>query len=71
MIMIVEGIIFYLAAVVFQEGIVDSSRAVFTSTMSIIFAAVGVGQNSQFMPDMAKAKLAGAGIFDIIESKDE
>jgi hypothetical protein len=32
---------------------------------------MGVGQNSQFMPDMAKAKLAGAGIFDILESKGE
>ena len=39
--------------------------------MSIIFAAMGVGQNTQFMPDMAKAKVSGAGIFDIIEGKDE
>jgi len=27
---------------------------------------MGVGQNSQFMPDMAKGKLAAAGLFDII-----
>jgi len=39
--------------------------------MSIIFAAVGVGQNTQFMPDLAKAKVAGAGIFNILETKDE
>jgi ABC-type multidrug transport system fused ATPase/permease subunit len=32
---------------------------------------MGVGQNSQFMPDLGKAKVAGAGIFDIIESKGE
>jgi hypothetical protein len=32
---------------------------------------MGVGQNSAFMPDMAKAKVAGASIFDILESKDE
>jgi hypothetical protein len=36
---------------------------VYTATLSVIFAAMGAGQNSQFMPDMAKAKLAGAGIF--------
>jgi ATP-binding cassette, subfamily B (MDR/TAP), member 1 len=66
MIMIVEGIIFYLAALLFQDGQVESGRAVFTAVMSIIFAAMGVGQNSQFMPDMAKAKVSGAGIFDII-----
>ena len=71
MIMIVEGIIFYIAAVLFQDGQVESGRAVFTAVMSIIVAAMGVGQNSQFMPDLAKAKVSGAGIFDIIESKDE
>jgi ABC-type multidrug transport system fused ATPase/permease subunit len=66
MIMFVEGIIFYIAAVLFQNNQVDSGRAVFTAVFSVIFAAMGVGQNSQFMPDMAKAKLAGAGIFDIL-----
>lgn len=71
MIMFVWGIIFYLAAVLFQDGQVETGRAVYTAVMSIIFAAMGVGQNSQFMPDMAKAKVAGAGVFDIIESKDE
>lgn len=69
--MFVEGIIFFIAAILFQNNEVDSGRAVFTAVFSVIFAAMGVGQNSQFMPDMAKAKLAGAGIFDILESKDE
>jgi ABC-type multidrug transport system fused ATPase/permease subunit len=63
MIMFVEGVIFYIAAILFQDNQVDSGRAVFTAVLSVIFAAMGVGQNSQFMPDMAKAKLAGAGIF--------
>lgn len=71
MIMIVEGVIFYLAALVFQQGMVTSSRDVFTAVNAIIFAAIGVGQNTQFMPDMAKAKSSGAGIFDILETKDE
>ena len=55
----------------FQDNQGDSGRAVFTAVFSVIFAAMGVGQNSQFMPDMAKAKLAGAGIFEILESKGE
>ena len=71
MIMFVEGLIFYLAALLFQDGQVESSRAVFTAVFSVIFAAMGVGQNTQFLPDMAKSKVAGAGIFDIIEAKDE
>lgn len=71
MIMFVEGIIFFIAALLFQDNQVTDSRAVFTAVMSVIFAAMGVGQNTQFMPDMAKAKFAGAGIFDILESKGE
>lgn len=69
--MFVEGVIFFLAAILFQDNQVESGRAVFTAVLSVIFAAMGVGQNSQFMPDMAKAKLAGAGIFEILESKGE
>ena len=66
-----EGVIFFLAAILFQDNQVESGRAVFTAVLSVIFAAMGIGQNSQFMPDMAKAKLAGAGIFEILESKGE
>ena len=71
MIMFVEGIIFLLAAILFYHNQVADGRAVFTATFSIIFAAMGIGQNSQFMPDMAKAKVAGAGIFDVLESQGE
>lgn len=70
MIMLVEGLVFFIAALLFQDGQVESGRAVFAAVFSIIFAAMGVGQNSAFLPDMAKSKIAGAGVFDIIESKD-
>jgi ABC-type bacteriocin/lantibiotic exporter with double-glycine peptidase domain len=66
MIMFVGGVIFFIAAILYQDNQVTDGQAVFTATLSVIFAAMGVGQNSQFMPDMAKAKLAGAGIFDIL-----
>lgn len=69
MIMFVYGIIFYISAILFQDHQVESSRAIFTAVFSIIFAAMGVGQNSAFMPDMGKAKAAGVSIFDIIETK--
>jgi ABC-type multidrug transport system fused ATPase/permease subunit len=71
MIMFVEGLIFFIAAILFQDNQVDSGQAVFTAVFSIIFAAMGVGQNTQLMPDMAKCKVAGVGIFDIIEGKGE
>ena len=70
MIMIVEGLTFWIAGLLFQEDLITDSKSIFIAIFSIIFAAMGVGQNSAFMPDMAKAKVAGASIFDILESKD-
>ena len=55
----------------FENGQIGEGKEVFIAIFSVIFAAMGVGQNSAFMPDMAKAKVAGASIFDIIESKTE
>jgi ABC-type multidrug transport system fused ATPase/permease subunit len=71
MIMIVEGLTFWFAGMLFQDGIIENGNSIFIAIFSVIFAAMGVGQNSTFMPDMAKAKVAGASIFDIIESKTE
>ena len=42
-IMFIEGIIFLIAAALFQDNQVDSGRAVFTAAFSVIFAAMGVG----------------------------
>lgn len=36
-----------------------------------MFAAAGVGNNSAYMPDMAKGKIAGVNVFDILETEDE
>ena len=55
----------------FEHGQIGEGKEVYIAIFSVIFAAMGVGQNSAFMPDMAKAKVAGASIFDIIESKTE
>lgn len=67
----VYGLVFYLAAVL-KVKVYDSSPAdIFISIFAIVFAAVGMGNNSALMPDMAKAKNAGANIFEIIESQDE
>ena len=40
--------------------------SVFISTFVIINAAQAIGKNSVFMPDIAKAKVAGVNIFDIL-----
>lgn len=69
--MFVEGLTFWIAAILFANLEIVEPKAIFIAIFSIIFAATGVGQNSQFMPDMGKAKISGASIYEIIESKDE
>lgn len=64
--MFVEGFTFWIAAVLIQNKIGSEDiggKQVFIAIFSIIFAALGVGQNSQFMPDMGKARKAGASMF--------
>ena len=67
--MVVEGLTFWFAGMLFQAGYIRQGSEVYIAIFSVLFAAMGVGQNSAFMPDMAKAKVAGSSIFDIIESK--
>ena len=64
--MFVEGLMFYIAAILYQNEMISESKSIYIAIFSIIFAAAGIGQNSAFMPDMAKCKLAGARIFDIL-----
>ena len=63
---------FLIAAVMFSKGVItDSSHDIFVAIFSIIYAANTVGQNSQHIPDIAKARRSGALLFDIIDTKDE
>lgn len=63
--MLVYGLIFYLAAVINEkvEGQKHTTSEIFTAIFAIVFAAVGMGNNSQMMPDMAKGKTAGASLY--------
>ncbi len=62
-ILFVEGLTFWIGAILFQNYMIEDPKAIYVAIFSIIFAAAGVGQNSQFMPDMGKAKHAGASVF--------
>lgn len=70
-VMLVEGLTFYIAAILFANNLIQNPESIYIAIFSVIFAAMGVGQNSQFMPDMGKAKNSGANIFEILEAKDE
>lgn len=72
-IMFVYGLIFYLAAVINEKvpGQWHEPQEIFTAIFAIVFAAVGMGNNTQMMPDMAKGKTAGASIYDILDTPDE
>lgn len=64
--MIIYGLIFYLAAVINVKVKEFPATDIFSSVFAIVFAAVGMGNNSQMMPDMAKGKIAGASLYDIL-----
>lgn len=64
--MVVEGIMFYIAAILFQNSVIIEPSAVYIAIFSVIFAAAGVGNNSAYMPDMAKSKIAGVRVFTIL-----
>lgn len=64
--MIVEGFTFWIAAILFANYQIEEPKAIYIAIFSIIFAAMGIGQNSAFMPDLGKAKLSGASIFEIL-----
>jgi len=61
--MFVEGFTFWIAAILFANGQIDEPKAIYIAIFSIIFASMGVGQNSQFMLDIGKAKISGACIY--------
>lgn len=72
-IMLVYGLIFYLAAVINEkvDGQKHSTSDIFTAIFAVVFAAVGMGNNTSLMPDMAKGKTAGANLYEILDEKDE
>lgn len=64
--MFVEGFTFWIAGILYANNQIDEPKGIYIAIMSIVFAAMGVGQNSAFMPDLGKAKLAGASLFEIL-----
>ena len=65
--MIVEGFIFWIIGAMYTNGIVTEDKgAIFVAIFAIIYSANTIGQNSQHLPDIARAKRSGAVLFDII-----
>lgn len=54
-----------------MSGQYHTPQEIFTSVFAVVFAAVGLGNNSQMMPDMAKGKTAGASLYEILDTQDE
>lgn len=70
-IVIVEGLVFWIAGLMYTKGVItDSSHSIFVALFAIIYAATTIGQNSQHMPDITRARRSGAILFDIIDTKD-
>lgn len=44
----------------------QSSNSIFVAIFAIIYSSNTIGQSSQHMPDLAKAKRSGAILFNIL-----
>jgi len=72
MIIIAEGLTLWIASILYSSGnILESQDAIFVSIFAIVYCSTSLGQSSQYMPDIARARRSGAILFDILEDKDE
>jgi ATP-binding cassette subfamily B (MDR/TAP) protein 1 len=59
---VVFGLLFYIGSLFIRDA-GATTEDVFTAIYSIVFAAMTVGSNSHFMPDIGAAKNAAANLF--------
>jgi ATP-binding cassette subfamily B (MDR/TAP) protein 1 len=64
---IVFAIIFFLGTIYIRDNPGLQIIDVFTAIYAIFFAAMTIGNNSHFMPDIIDAKVAAANLFEIID----
>lgn len=69
MMFFVFGLIFFLGTI-FKRDHGLRIDEVFTAIYAIFFAAMTVGNNSHFMPDIQEGKLAAARLFEVIDGED-
>jgi ATP-binding cassette subfamily B (MDR/TAP) protein 1 len=72
---LIFGLLFYLGALVVrdnysQDEFFQGVLNMFTAIYGIVFAAMTVGNNSHFLPDVGAAKNSAANLFLIIDSED-
>lgn len=67
---VVFALIFYIGTLFCRDYGVQFVD-IFVAIYAIMFAAIRVGNNSQFMPDMAASKNSAANLFEILDGVDE
>lgn len=79
----VFGSIFLAGAAFIRDGVITpdideagnitrtSAEKMFVALFGIMFAAMGAGNNAQFMPDVAEGNLSAARLLQIIDTEDE
>jgi hypothetical protein len=67
LIIVAEGLILWIGGLLYSQGNISETKdAIFISIFAIIYCSNTIGQTSQYMPDIARARRAGAIIFDIL-----
>jgi ATP-binding cassette subfamily B (MDR/TAP) protein 1 len=64
------ALVFYVGAI-FQQHIGLSFQDMFQAIFGVMFAAMGSGNATQFMPDVGGAKAAAISLFETIDTKPE
>lgn len=64
------AVTFYTGALFYRDHGLSINR-IFISILALFYAAMGAGNNAQFMPDMGAVKSAASKIFSILDAADE
>lgn len=65
------GILFFLGAIFVQENESVNTPDMFKALLALMFAGMGLGQATLFLPDLAGAKISAKQIFKILDTTTE
>ena len=68
---LVYSVVFWIAAALFAANQFSQPIDALVAIFCIVFSATTVGQNSQLMPDLAKAENSANNILNTLETTDE
>ena len=64
---IANGLLFLIIGVLYSKGILNQSiQSIYVAIFAVLYSSNTIGQSSQYLPDMTRAKRSGAILFEIL-----